>query len=80
MSGEVSTAGPIQSGTPGRSCTLRVEVVFRDLDERQADAVAASMIGRAHELANVPACECDVDVSVRTSTPAAADAPRDGAL
>ncbi len=44
-----------------------MEVAFSDLDERQAQAVAAEMIARAHELANRPEHECDVDVSVQLS-------------
>jgi hypothetical protein len=44
---------------------LCLEVVFRDLDTRGAHAVADAMIARAHELANHPDHECDVDVGVR---------------
>ena len=44
--------------------TLHVQTVFHGLDERQAQAIAAELIGRAHELANQPDSECDVDVSV----------------
>ena len=33
--------------------------------------LAAEMIDRAHELANRPECECDVDVSVQCAPPAA---------
>jgi hypothetical protein len=44
---------------------LRVEVVFDGVDERRAQDVAAEMIARAHELANRPEHECDVDVSVQ---------------
>jgi hypothetical protein len=53
---------------PG-SCTLRVEAVFRELGEQQLETVAAAMIDRAHELANRPECECDVDVSVERGSP-----------
>jgi hypothetical protein len=49
---------------PAAQRRLRVEIVFDGIDERQAQAVAAQMIGRAHELANLPESECDVDVSV----------------
>jgi hypothetical protein len=48
-------------------CTLRVQATFADVDEQQAQAIAAAMIGRAHELANLPDCECDVDVSIQTA-------------
>lgn len=46
---------------------LRVEVIFGDVDARHAQVVAAEMIARAHELANRPEHECDVDVSVQLS-------------
>jgi hypothetical protein len=58
--------GAGSSDAPG---TLRVEAVFRDVDEQQAHTIAAEMIGRAHELANLPDCECDVDVSVHVTSP-----------
>ncbi len=68
------------SGSPGGAaadapCTLSVQAVFRDVEERHAQTLAAEMIARAHELANRPECECDVDVSVERSSPAA---PVDG--
>jgi hypothetical protein len=44
-----------------------VEVVFHGVDERQADSIAAQMVSRAHELANLPECACDVDVNVESS-------------
>jgi hypothetical protein len=43
---------------------LRVETVFRVADELQGQTVAAKLIDRVHEIANLPECECDVDVSV----------------
>jgi hypothetical protein len=51
------------------ACTLRLEAVFRDIGEQHVQAVAAAMIERAHELANLPQCECDVDVSVQWGSP-----------
>jgi hypothetical protein len=57
------------AGSAGPRCTIRVETVFRDLDEQQAQALAAEMIDRAHELANLPDCECDLDVSVQLAPP-----------
>jgi hypothetical protein len=48
---------------------LRVETVFHLTDESQRQAVAAKLIDRAHELANSPECECDVDVSVEWVRP-----------
>jgi hypothetical protein len=59
-----------QGAVPPASCTLRVEAVFRELGEQQLETVAAAMIDRAHELANRPECECDVDVSVERGSPA----------
>jgi hypothetical protein len=49
--------------------TLRVETVFHLADERKAQALAAQMVDRAHEIANMPDCECDVDVSVEWASP-----------
>jgi GNAT superfamily N-acetyltransferase len=43
---------------------LRVQTTFHLLDEAQGQGVAAKLIDRAHELANSPECECDLDVSV----------------
>jgi hypothetical protein len=43
---------------------LRVEAVFQGVEERHAQTIAAELIDRAHELANLPDCQCDVDVSV----------------
>ena len=47
---------------------VRVEVTFHTVDERQAQTVAAKLIDSAHEIANLPECECDVDVSVESSS------------
>jgi hypothetical protein len=47
--------------------TVHVQVSFHAADERQAQTVAARLIDSAHEIANLPECECDVDVSVETS-------------
>ena len=43
---------------------LRVQTTFHVADEAEGQAVAAKLIDRAHELANSPECECDLDVSV----------------
>ena len=48
--------------------TVHVQVSFHATDERQAQTVAAKLIDSAHEIANLPECECDVDVSVETSS------------
>ena len=57
------------AGEPSSKGTLRVEAVFHDIDERQADQIAAGLIGRAHELANLPEHACDVDVNVEGPRP-----------
>jgi hypothetical protein len=54
---------------PGAEGLLRVQTVFHLADESQGQAVAAKLIDRAHELANSPECECDVDVSVEWARP-----------
>ena len=43
---------------------LRVEAVFEGIEESHAQTIAAELIDRAHELANLPDHQCDVDVSV----------------
>ena len=54
--------------TGERSCApqvrLRLEAVFHGVEESHAQTIAAELIDRAHELANLPDCQCDVDVSV----------------
>jgi hypothetical protein len=55
----------------GASATLTVQAVFRDVEGRHVQTLAAEMIARAHELANQPECECDVDVSVQSAAPIA---------
>jgi hypothetical protein len=56
--------------TPRVTRALHVQAVFQVADDRQAQQVAARMIDRAHEIANLPECECDVDVSVELAQPA----------
>ncbi len=53
----------------GVECVLRVQTTFHVADEAQGQAVAAKLIDRAHELANSPECECDLDVSVEWVKP-----------
>jgi hypothetical protein len=63
---------PGPRGAPaGAFSTLTVQAVFRDVEERHVQTLAAEMIARAHELANQPECECDVDVSVHSAAPPA---------
>jgi hypothetical protein len=49
-----------------------VQAVFHVTDDRQAEVVAAKMVDRAHEIANLPECECDLDVSIERTRPDAA--------
>jgi hypothetical protein len=60
------------------ACTLRVEAVFQDVGEQHVQTIAAAMIDRAHELANLPECECDVDVSVQWGAGGPAGPERSG--
>jgi hypothetical protein len=53
------------AAAPSESGVLRVEAVFHDVAAEQADMIAAELIARAHELANLPEYGCDVDVNVR---------------
>jgi hypothetical protein len=62
ISGDV---GPGAATALSEPAVLRVEAVFHDLAPEQADAIAAELIARAHELANMPEHGCDVDVNVR---------------
>lgn len=50
----------------GERSTLRVSAVFHAIDHERAEEIAAEMVGRAHELANMPELECDVDVSIES--------------
>jgi hypothetical protein len=53
------------AAAPSEPGVLRVEAVFHDVAAEQADMIAAELIARAHELANLPEHGCDVDVNVR---------------
>jgi len=44
-------------------CTLTMET--RALDGERAESVVAEIVDRLHEAANLPDCDCDVDVSVQ---------------
>lgn len=48
---------------------LTVTVRFQLQDERTARDLAAGLIERAHELANLPRNECDVDCDVQWTPP-----------
>lgn len=51
-----------QPGSNEPGLTLRVR--FKLVEEAAARELAAKLIERAHELANLPESECDVDVDV----------------
>jgi tripeptide aminopeptidase len=60
-------------------CSLTAEV--RSLREQAAETVVAEMVDCVHEAANLPECDCDVDVTVQRTfaaydTPAGAPAVR----
>ena len=69
MSTDLSSRAQPRAVDIGDPETLRVEVVFHDLGPHQADTIAAEMVSRAHELANLPEHACDVDVNVRLVPP-----------
>jgi hypothetical protein len=68
----VSADSPI-GGAQSAPTVLRVQVVFHTTNDRQVQSVAAKMIDSAHEIANLPECECDVDVSVELVQPDGVD-------
>jgi hypothetical protein len=57
-----------------------VQAVFHVADDRQAQTIAAKMVDRAYEIANLPECECDVDVSIERTGPDVAHAIDPGDL
>jgi len=63
--------GPATSGG-GAQPAVRVQAVFHVSSVAQARTVAARMVDRAHEIANLPECECDVDVSIEHESPPSA--------
>ncbi len=64
MSGDLSGVERLRGVEPEVARMLRVETIFRVADELHGQTVAAKLIDRVHEIANLPECECDVDVSV----------------
>jgi tripeptide aminopeptidase len=62
-----ANVGCISGGTAmnvvAEECSLVAEA--RSLRDERAEQLAAEMVARMHEAANVPECECDVDVSVQ---------------
>ncbi len=58
------TGGSAMNVVPER-CTFLAEV--RGIDEQRAEHVVGELVERVHQAANLPECECDVDVSVERS-------------
>lgn len=52
-----------------RARPVCVQAIFHVSSDKQAQAVASRMVDRAHEIANLPECECDVDVSIERARP-----------
>ncbi len=73
MTVRAATEDGLPQQVPVAERRLRLEIVFDGIDERQTQAVAAKMIDRAHEVANLPESECDVDVSVEEGSAARHD-------
>jgi tripeptide aminopeptidase len=58
-----SIAGGSAMNVVPERCSLVAEV--RSLRDERAEEVVAALVARLHEAANVPECECDVDVGVQ---------------
>jgi hypothetical protein len=69
VSEDLSSSEPLRGVAGGTHRMLRVESVFRVTDELHGQTIAAKLIDRVHEIANLPECECDVDVSVEWVKP-----------
>lgn len=64
---ERTALDPLEPDETGLSLRLH----FALADEAAARSLASRLIDRAHELANLPECECDVDVDVQWVPPKA---------
>jgi tripeptide aminopeptidase len=66
-SGTTVNLGTITGGTAmnvvAEDCTIVLEA--RALDDQRAEAVVAEIVDHLHEAANLPDCDCDVDISVQ---------------
>ena len=58
------SGGSAMNVVPER-CTFVAEV--RSIDEQRAERVVGELVERIHQAANLPECECDVDVTVQRS-------------
>jgi tripeptide aminopeptidase len=65
--GTTVNVGTISGGSAmnvvAESCTMLAEV--RSLDDERAREVVAEVVDRIHQAANLPECECDLDVDVQ---------------
>jgi tripeptide aminopeptidase len=63
-----ANVGAIEGGLPGATNVVAEHASFlaeaRSLDDEKVDAVVAEMVDHVHDAANVPVCECDVDLVV----------------
>jgi tripeptide aminopeptidase len=55
-------AGGSAMNVVAERCSVVAEV--RSLDEAGAESAVAAVVDRLHEAANLPECECDVDIAV----------------
>jgi hypothetical protein len=69
VSAEHSGGETLREVEPAAGRMLRVQTIFRVSEEQHGQTVAAKLIDRAHEIANLPECQCDVDVSVEWIAP-----------
>ncbi len=84
MSADLSSSETLRGVEPDAGRMLRVQTIFRVSEEQLGQRIAAKLIDRAHEIANLTECECDVDVSVEWIRPDGSadpgDAPAGGRL
>ncbi len=63
-----ANVGSIEGGVPGGTNVVAEYASFlaeaRSLDEGKIEALVAEMVDHVHDAANVPVCECDVDLIV----------------
>ena len=59
-------------------CTVLAEV--RSIDEDRGDRVTAGIVDRIHDAANLPDCDCDVDISVQRTFSGYRLSPQDPAV
>ncbi len=77
-----ANVGEIRGGTAMNVVPERCEVVAeaRGLEESSVEALVGELVDRIHEAANLPECECDVDVDVARMFAGYRVAPNERAL